>query len=512
MKRNVAEGKNREKLPRDLTEKVLPVPGPATAKGDGKVRFTPFGVRVSNITLVRRAPECALKEGADIPRPAGSGSTGVSILPVGKRIRIGTLSSLFCFLWFLLVFCPSPVQGKLELELENPNLAKMPIAVPDFVSQGAGALNGRDLARIIKNDLYLTGLFDIVEESPPNLQNPAGPPDFDGWSQTGAQALILGSFQVRGDGLVLEAMLYDVTLKKLELGKRFSGRISDHRTMIHKFGDRVMEKLTNVPGCFTTQIAFVGEGQSRELFSMDFDGHDLRQLTRTGSINLSPEWSPDGRGIIFTSYLNRKPDLWALDFATLRPYAISARPGLNASGRYSPDGKIIALSMSFNGIPKIFTITPQGNIIKMLTTGRGNDISPTWSPDGSAIAYVSDQAGTPQIYIMPANGGEPRRLTLQGNYNTDPKWSPQGDFLALTARIEGRFQICTIRTDGTDLRVLTKSGSNQDPTWSPDGRMIAFQSNRNGKRLIYVMDARGEIQVPVSPVTGKAPAWSRTGR
>jgi TolB protein len=431
-----------------------------------------------------------------------------SRVPVPSR-----LSLLLCFTLFLLVFCPSYAHCKLYMDLENPNLAKVPIAVPDFVSQGAEALNGRELARIIKNDLYLTGLFDIVEGSPPNPQNPADPPDFDAWSQTGAQALILGSFQVRGDEWVLEAMLYDVALKKLELGKRFSGRISDHRIMIHKFGDRVMEKLTSVPGCFTTQIAFVSDGQSREIFSMDFDGHNLRQLTQTGSINLSPEWSPDGRGMIFTSYLNRKPDLWGLDFASLRPYAISARPGLNASGRYSSDGNNIALSMSFNGTPKIFIITPQGDIIKRLTSGRGNDISPTWSPDGSAVAYVSDHAGAPQIYIMPVNGGDARRLTYtQGNYNTDPKWSPRGDLLAFTARVEGRFQICTIKTDGKDLRVLTKIGSNRDPTWSPDGRMIAFQSDRDGKKLIYVMDARGETQVPVSPITGKAPAWSRTGR
>ncbi len=315
---------------------------------------------------------------------------------ISRRSRVlSHLSFLLCFVCFLLICCPYPAYSKLVLDLENPNLAKMPIAVPDFVAQGAGALNGRDLARIIKNDLHMTGLFRIIEESPPHTQNPGNSPDFDGWSQTGAQALILGSFEMRGEEFVLEAMLYDVALKKLDLGKRFSGRINDHRIMIHKFGDRVMEKLTNVPGCFTTQIAFVSDGQSREIFTMDFDGHDLRQLTRTGSINLSPEWSPDGRNIIFTSYLNRKPDLWALDFATLRPYAISARPGINASGRYSPDGKIIALSMSFNGTPKIFMITPQGNIIKMLTTGRGNDISPTWSPDGSAIAYVSDHAGTP---------------------------------------------------------------------------------------------------------------------
>ncbi len=439
-----------------------------------------------------------------------------SVRPLGRigKLRVGgCLKTLFCLIALLtMVDWPFQAHSKLFLDLENPNSAKMPIAVPDFVGQGPTSLNGHDLARIIKNDLYLTGLFHIVEDFPSNSKNLTDPPDFDSWSQIGAQALILGSFQMRGDSLVVEARLYDVALKRLELGKRYTGRPNDHRIMIHKFGDRVMEKLTNLPGCFTTQIAFVGAGRSREIFSMDFDGHNLWQVTRTGSINLSPEWSPTGRGMIFTSYVNRKPDLWGMDFATWRPYVISARPGLNASGRYSSDGKFIALSLSFKGIPKIFIITPQGQITKMLTNGRGNDISPTWSPDGSAIAYVSDQAGTPQIYIIPVNGGEPRRLTLQGNYNTDPKWSPRGDLLAFTARIEGRFQICTIKTDGTDLRVLTGAGSNQAPTWSPDGRMIAFQSSRDGKKRIYVMDARGEIQVPVSPIAGRSPAWSWTGR
>jgi len=157
-------------------------------------------------------------------------------------------------------------------------------------------------------------------------------------------------------------------------------------------------------------------------------------------------------------------------------------------------------------------ISTQGQIIKRLTAGRGNDISPTWSPDGSTIAYVSDQAGSPQIYTVPVSGGQPRRLTFQSNYNTDPDWSPLGDLLAFSARIDGRFQVCTIRTDGTDFRVLTDKGSNQDPAWSPDGRMMAFSSNRDGKTLIYIMDAKGQIQVPVSSLTGKGPAWSRTSQ
>jgi len=416
---------------------------------------------------------------------------------------------VFYIILFLALALAAPVRGELVIPFENPNIAKMPLAVPNFISEAPGALNGHDLAGILKNDLYLTGLFAILDNGVGMPQAASGDPDFVIWSRAGAQALILGSFHTSGDELVFEGRLYDVALKKLELGKRYTGKIRDHRRMVHRFADRVMERLTGIPGCFSTKIAFTAESQSKELFTMDFDGHDLRQMTQTQTINLSPDWSPDGRAIIFTSYLNQNPDLWKLNLSTLQYHPLSTQRGINASARYSPDGSRIALSLSFKGIPKIFIITTEGQMIKMLTSGRGNDISPTWSPDGNTIAYTSDGAGTPQIYTVPVTGGAPSRLTFGSNYNTDPKWSPRGDLLAFTARVDGRFQICTIKTDGKDFRVLTDKGFNQDPAWSPDGRMIAFTSNRTGQRLIHIMDANGEIQVPVSRIPGKTPAWSR---
>ncbi|MDQ1238166.1 MAG: TolB protein [Thermodesulfobacteriota bacterium] len=402
----------------------------------------------------------------------------------------------------------SPCSSKLVIDVENPNLDKMPIAIPDFVSDSSTPLHGRDLAAILKNDLAMTGLFQIVEsQNFPIITG--GDPDFDHWSRLGVQALAAASFHISGDELVLEARLYDVPLRRVELGKRFRGKAQDHRRMIHRFGDLVMERLTNVLGCFSSRIAFAGEAPSREIYFMDFDGHNLTQATSNRTINLSPDWSPDGRSLLFTTYLHNKPDLWLWDIFARQGRPVSTKPGLNASGRFSPNGQTLAASMSFQGIPQIYELTIEGHIIKRLTSGRGNDISPTWSPDGSAIAFVSDQAGSPQIYVVAVNGGQPRRLTFQSNYNTDPDWSPRGDCIAFTARIDGRFQICTMKLDGTDFRILTDTGSNQEPAWSPDGRMIAFSSNRKGQKLIYVMDAHGRIQVPVSRIPGKAPAWSR---
>ena len=420
-------------------------------------------------------------------------------------------------LWGILALCLSlffafPAHSKLVIDFDRPGLSKMPIAVPDFVTDQSGPLSGSELSAILKNDLYLTGLFSIVETSSLPMLTSDGQPDFEACSKSGAQAVLTGRFHINSGDLVFEGRLYDVALKKMELGKRFTARVEEHRHLVHKFGDRVMETLTGVPGCFSSQMIFVGDSPPKEIFAMDFDGRGLRQLTGTGSINMSPEWAPDGRSILFTSFVNRNPDLWSLDLQNMMLRPISAKPGINASARFSPTGDMVALSLSFNGSPKIFTITPQGHIINRLTNGRGNDISPTWSPDGATIAYVSDQAGTPQIYMIPATGGQPRRLTFGGNYNTDPDWSPRGDRLAFTARVDGRFQVCSIRVDGTDFRVLTSKGVNQDPAWSPDGRMIAFSSTRDGRRLIYLMDSRGEIQVPISSISGKAPAWSRHAR
>ncbi len=405
-----------------------------------------------------------------------------------------------------------PIQAataKLMIDVDNPNLMKMPIAVADFVSDSQGALNGKDLAAIIKNDLYITGMFQIVECNVSSALTQGLEPNFDYLTQLGIQAFVAGNFHVQGDQLTIETRLYDVGLRKMEMGKRFTARIPDNRKMIHMFSDRILEKLTGIPGSFSGKIAFSGASQSREIYAMDYDGHNLSQLTRNGTINLSPDWAPDGANLIFTSYMNRNPGLWLLDLPSMQYRPLSTRPGLNASGKYSPDGNFIALSISVKSIPKIFIINTQGHVLKQLTNGRGNDISPTWSPDATSIAYVSDQAGAPQIYIIPVNGGDSRRLTFVSGYNTDPDWSPRGDQIVFTARIEGRFQICVIRSDGTDFRIITTKGSNEDPAWSPDGRLITFTSNRDGAKRIYVMDAKGTIQIPVSPLVGKSPAWSR---
>jgi TolB protein len=425
------------------------------------------------------------------------------------RKEMHKFSFIFLFLLVVLIGLAdrATCQDKFVIDLDKPATAKLPIAIPDFQIVSPVSFDSKELSSVLKNDLSLSNLFDVVQSNIPASQ---GSPDFQQWSQSGAQMLVTGHIEINGDELTFDGRLFDVALKRMELGKKYTGKISDGRRIMHKFADRILEKVTGVPGCFSSKIVFSGEAGDRELYIMDFDGQDLKKLTRNGSINLSPDWSPDSRSILFTSYVNSNPDLWRLDLNTLTQFPVSSRPGLNASGRYSPDGNHIALALNFNGIPKLFIINNRGDVEKRLTDGRGNDISPSWSPDGSTIAYVSDQAGSPNIYLVSVATGQTRRLTVNTNYNTDPDWSPKGDLIAFTARVDGRFQVCTIKPDGSDMKVLTSMGTNQDPAWSPDGRLIAFTSNRDGRKAIYVMDSNGRTQWPIARMAGKSPAWSRS--
>ncbi len=111
---------------------------------------------------------------------------------------------------------------------------------------------------------------------------------------------------------------------------------------------------------------------------------------------------------------------------------------------------------------------------------------------------------------MGADGGGVRRVSNAGRYNTSPAWAPKGDRIAYATRAGGRFQIVTVKTDGTDARQVTTVGSNEDPAWSPDGRYLVFSSKRGGAAKLYLSDLSGANQVELTTAGGgdTSPAWS----
>jgi len=351
----------------------------------------------------------------------------------------------------------------------------------------------------------------------------SGEEDYSAWTTSGADALIRGILTRTPEGRVqLELKLYDLSKREMALGKRYTGSEEALRQMVHRFADEVILWLTGKRGSFESRIAFVSDKTRRkEIYVMDSDGGNLRQITSNRTLNLSPEWWPNSDRLLYTSYKARNPDLYVLDIFTNKEWRLSNRPGLNVGAAFRLDGQKIALVLTLQpGNSDIYLLNPDGSGLTQVTSSWAIDVSPAWSPDGKYLALVSDRSGNPQLYMLDLSRGAesqsnpPVRITWQGDYNSSPAWSPDGRYLAFAGRKNGQFDLFVLDLDqgeyGT-VRPLTNTTYNEeDPAWSPDGRFIAFSSNRTGNYDIYAISVYGGTarQLTDWPSNETAPAWS----
>ena len=422
---------------------------------------------------------------------------------------------------FLIVPAAPPPLGAqgvdVFLNVTGGGTRKLNIAVPEFTvvsgtdSQGAG----KQVASITGADLTFSGLFSVVAATgaiPAN--NPAAVKQ--AWTEfaaAGAHAALHGLLTLRPDRLDGEMRLYDLTTPEHRLitTKKFDVPAAQGRRLAHKIADEVVLQFTGEPGVADTKIAYVaGPRGAKEIVVADYDGAGQTPLTKNGSINLTPVWSPDARSLAYTSYKQGYPDLYrAFPFERRPEQTLAAFVGINTAPSFSPDGKSIAMTLSKDGNPEIYVLTLATGTMRRLTRHAGIDTEPTWAPTGRQVAFISDRTGSPNLFVMDAEGTSVRQLT-SGGFHTQPRWSPKGDAIAYTAR-QGVHDIWLINVDGSNPRRLTGGvGDNQGATWAPSGRHLAFQSNRNGRWQIMAMLIDGSAPTVITTGTAEAtsPSWS----
>ena len=429
----------------------------------------------------------------------------------------------------LLILCTtiglsSWVEAKVYLELDSPNLRRIPLAVAPLQplcgcrEDAESALLGR---KVLVDDLEFSTFFELLDDTSSYLEKPKscglsqGSFDFRNWSLIGAELLIKAGYSLSGENLVVELRLYDTLAGKMIIGKRYRGRSKNIRLLFHKFANQVVESITGLPGEFTSKIAFCGRHKdepAQELYSCDYDGHERRQITRNKSINISPSWSQDANKLVFTSYKRDNPDLYLIDFMKGKETRLTNRSGINVAAAWSANDRHLTLMQRYENHSEITIIeADSGKTVQRLTKSSANQASPCWSPDNSEIAFVSDRNGTPQIYITSAQGGRWRRLTRIESYNANPDWSAYNDKVVFTSKIDGIFQICTIKPNATDRRQLSYARRDcEAPCWSPNGRHILFTKKITGVEQLMVMDDKGRNlkQLTFDKLGKKNPNWS----
>jgi len=403
------------------------------------------------------------------------------------------------------------------LNVTGGGARKLNIAIPEFtVTSGVDPTGGgKLLATVAGADLTFSGLFSVVAATgaiPAN--NPAAlRQSWTEFAAAGAHAGLHGLLALRGDRAEVEMRLYDLTSPDHRLigTKKFELPVSQLRRLGHKVADEVVLQFTGEPGIADTKIAYVvgSVGSVKEIVMADYDGAASTPVTRNGSINLSPVWSPDARSLAFTSFKQGYPDLYrAFPFERRPEQSVAAFQGVNIAPAFSPDGRSLAMTLSKDGNPEIYVLTLASGAMRRLTRHAGIDSEPSWSPNGRQLAFLSDRAGSPNIYVMDAEGTNVRQIT-SGGFHTQPRWSPRGDTIAYTQRA-GSHDIWVVDVDGSNPRRLTNGGDNQSPTWAPSGRHLAFQSSRLGRWQIFAMLADGTAAAPITRggTESTSPSWS----
>ena len=152
---------------------------------------------------------------------------------------------------------------------------------------------------------------------------------------------------------------------------------------------------------------------------------------------------------------------------------------------WSPRGDRIAFSvgahMGAPGPTHLAMIRPDGSDLKMLTSGERHDGLPSWSPDGKRLVFRTAMGPRTGLSILDVERGEIASLVTGSDYDTFPAWSPRGDLISFTSKRDDDYEIYVIRPDGSGLRRLTYTpGNDAHSEWSPDGEWIAFSTSRQG--------------------------------
>lgn len=418
----------------------------------------------------------------------------------------------------LLCSAPAMAQdGPLRIEITDGISEDMPIAIPAF--HGTSEMAAQ-LRQVVLDDLTGTGLFRAIpdEAQAARREDFSDPVAYEEWRTSGAQALVSATVHRNGDDISVQFRLFDIPAgQPLGDGMQLDASASDWRRAAHKIADQVYARLTGEAPYFDSRVAFVQETGPKDvrikrIGVMDYDGKNILWMTDSSSLVLAPQFSRDGRRLLYTSYDSGFPQIRVLDVAsvTSQPLTQSGN-SMTFSPRFSPDGRQIVYSLETGGNTDIYLMDTATGAQRALTRASSIETSPSFSPDGKKIVFVSDRSGSPQLYVTGLEGGEPTRISFgEGRYGA-PAWSPKGDLIAFSRQAGARFHIGIMRPDGSDETNLTDSFLDEAPSWAPNGRVVMFTRvtpGGNGEPRLHSVDITGRNMRPLNlNFAASDPSW-----
>jgi eukaryotic-like serine/threonine-protein kinase len=247
-----------------------------------------------------------------------------------------------------------------------------------------------------------------------------------------------------------------------------------------------------------SEIVFGGSGDS--FWRISIAGGVPERLAAIGNNVFWPAISRQGNRLAYTQD-KEDTNIWRFEVpgSTGRassPTKLIASTLQEMSPQYSADGKRIVFVSDRSGSNEIWVCASDASNPIQLTSFGGPEVgTPRWSPDGRQIAFDSPVEGHRDIYVVSTGGGKPRRLTVEPPGNVRPSWSRDGRWIYFGSYRSGDWQEWKMPAAGGPAVQVTKRGG-REAFESPDGKFLYYTK---GSELTSIwrtpVDGGEEIQV-----------------
>jgi dipeptidyl aminopeptidase/acylaminoacyl peptidase len=311
-----------------------------------------------------------------------------------------------------------------------------------------------------------------------------------------------------------------------------------------------------------TEYSLKNGKQNSEIHLMDADGGNLHRMTNNPAADGHPQWSPDGKWILFVSSRNEGQQAWLLPVGGGEPHQATSFSTGVSDPLWTADGKSIVFSsdvfpecgaddacnkqndesidkgpikahMADHLLYRHWTTWKDGKRTHALIFSTEKktitDLSPgdydapafslggvgfAVSPDGKEVCFVSNhdpneaETTNKDLFIVPAAGGTPRDITESNKaYDGDPAYSPDGRYIAYRTQMiptyeSDLFRIALYDRKTGERKTLTEAFDNwvDDIKWAPDSRSIYFTADVKGHVPLYNVDIETKKIAPVIDV------------
>jgi serine/threonine protein kinase/sugar lactone lactonase YvrE len=212
------------------------------------------------------------------------------------------------------------------------------------------------------------------------------------------------------------------------------------------------------------------------------DESHARQILKT-NLPETVAWSPDGK-IVYASRTGENWDIWMVNSDGSESKQLTNDAFIDNQPAVSPDGRYIVFQSNRSGSRNIWRIDVDGSDPKQLTAGNYVDENPVCSSDGSFVIFTSTRSGTSTIWKVGMDGGAPAQLTTHPSQL--PLVSPDGKLISY-------FYLDEKRNNQPSLAIIPSGGGEPVKTidlprtiqpiafaWMPDGKSIAYLDTGSG--------------------------------